>query len=791
MNVRQLSSRGGMVTLSVIACNLLIIAPIRVPVVDVLAGVWLAVLLPTGLVGRRVKWHTPDAFERVVCSLTAWLLTIMSVGLISNTVLPVIGVDRPLSEVSVLVQIDAVLVAVALLWRARLTPLLPRQVRLFEWPRRDKIVLGGSLVAVPLSIVGAIRLNNGAGNEVTLIMLVLVATVLMLLLVWSKDLRSQTINATIYLIGAALLLMTSLRGWYAVGHDIQRELRVFELTSVHQQWDIARDRDAYNSCLSITILPTMLGQLTHLRDVYVFKVLYQLFFALCPVLVYRFSHRVGSKAAALLGTGTSRRIGSRGVALLGTLYFVAFPTYFTDMPFMNRQEIAFLFLGVILLVATNEDMPLRTKRAWIALFSVGLVLSHYSTTYVFCAMVFISALSLAILQAGRPPLRHPASPVGHYVGRSSIKPVIGATNVAFLVGVTFLWNAGITQTTGGLQRTLRQVVLTVQGAAPDSKSSDVGYSLLGAPPPNPAQQLRDFAAESRTKTAAGRRQGVYYSDAVLRRYPAPVAYTRDLPLTSFGRTLERAHVNVNRVNIVIRQWSAKLLQLFICIGLVVGLLFAGPRLRPTPEVQALAIASFAIIVVQTIMPILSVEYGVLRSFEQALMVLAPFLAAGSITFFQWLVGRALALRAAVVYAVVFFLSLTGVVPQLLGEYPPQLHLNNEGLYYDLYYLNPQELVGVEWLHLQRQRANSVQAAVSTDPYTFARTAVYSHWDSHEEIYPILLRRDGYVFVGSTIIRKGLSTIDDNGDLITYRYPIGLLDSTRNLIYDNGDVRVYR
>ena len=35
----------------------------------------------------------------------------------------------------------------------------------------------------------------------------------------------------------------------------------------------------------------------------------------------------------------------QAVALLSAVFFVAFPTFFTDMTFLGRQEVAFLLLG--------------------------------------------------------------------------------------------------------------------------------------------------------------------------------------------------------------------------------------------------------------------------------------------------------------------------------------------------------------------------------------------------------------------------------------------------------------
>jgi uncharacterized membrane protein len=62
------------------------------------------------------------------------------------------------------------------------------------------------------------------------------AVVIALLLFWRSRIRDEVAGAIIYLLAVALLLMTSLRGWYVTGHDVQTEYRTFQLTMAHGAW---------------------------------------------------------------------------------------------------------------------------------------------------------------------------------------------------------------------------------------------------------------------------------------------------------------------------------------------------------------------------------------------------------------------------------------------------------------------------------------------------------------------------------------------------------------------------
>src|SRR5215471_15031326 len=101
-----------------------------------------------------------------------------------------------------------------------------------------------------------------------------------------------------------------------------QEYQVFQLTLQHLTWNMNYYQDAYNACLSITILPTMLQQLTGITSPYIFKFVFQLLFALIAPTIYI----------------TLSRYIPRKMALLSTFVFIAFPAFLTDITMLNRQE---------------------------------------------------------------------------------------------------------------------------------------------------------------------------------------------------------------------------------------------------------------------------------------------------------------------------------------------------------------------------------------------------------------------------------------------------------------------
>ena len=196
---------------------------------------------------------------------------------------------------------------------------------------------------------------------------------------WLRCTRESVISAVIYLVSLTLLLTTSLRGWYVTGHDIQQEYLVFQLTEFHGHWSMAYFHDPYNACLSITILPTELGQDSKCRQPVYFQAVFPDDLCALP--------RDGVRHLA-------RRFFNRGISTLSVAYFLSFPTFFTDEPFLNRQEIGLLFVAVGLLAATNQVWSFRRRQISFAIAGLGTEISHYSTMYVLVGTLVIALLLL-------------------------------------------------------------------------------------------------------------------------------------------------------------------------------------------------------------------------------------------------------------------------------------------------------------------------------------------------------------------------------------------------------------
>jgi uncharacterized membrane protein len=758
-------------------------------VVNIVAGLFLLIALPVMLVNAKINWpESTKLHEGLVYSLALVVLGIMVGGLAINEVLPLIGVARPLDRVPVVVMLLIALTALAV-WRHKRWRLYDGHSptsRERAYPaigRRDQALLLAGAIMVVASVVGALRLNNGAGSSVTIAMLILAGVVIVAVFSWRQRLNESTIIVTIYLLSLSLLLMTSLRGWFITGHDIQREFRVFDIASTQGLWHMAWFPDAYNSCLSLNILPTVIERTTGIPELYIFKAVFQLLYALCPVLIYLIS----------------RRFASKQVSILGVVYFIAFPTYFTDMPFINRQEVAFFFLGTALLLITNHDLPIRTRQIAFIVFGIGIILSHYSTAY-----VLLSGLVLGWIFTGarklveKQPAKYRRRPflsgrLRRRTNLAQVPVVLNSAVILTLVVLTFLWVGPLTGTGGFLGDTITETVNSVTGKDADGpRSSDASYSIFGGAKPSPEKRLKDYTKDSIHKREETGEK--FYPLSEAQKYATPIVAPEQLPVTTLGKAVELLGINVSMINRLLRSGAPIMLQLFVGLGFLMVLFARARGFLPSFEFIVGAAAYMVVICSQVVLPHLSVEYGILRTFTQGLFWFAPFLAVGSIQAFGWL-GRSTSMRVAVGFATAFFLSQTGVIPQLLGGYEPQLHLNNAGTYYDSIYFQPQELSAINWLQSQiagdPAAISSIQTDVSSDRFAVSDLQNYAAIKPSDDVLPILIRKGTYAFMGYTAVRKDLVSFFFSGDLVTYKYPFEFLDNTKSLIYSSNGARIYR
>ena len=773
-------------TLAMLACgiaeNVVIVRGMNVRWLVPVLGLVLALVLPTRLLTKSLKGKIRGLGVRVPLALSLTLLALMAGGLLLNTVLPWLGDSHPLAGLPVLCLVDAFNLAIIAVFprclrvnRRKRTPLR----------RLEKWMIASAVLAVILAVLGAVRLNNQAGGGLAEVALGLATITAVALMVVAGRIRPAVLLFCLYGVGLAVLYMTSLRGWYTTGHDIQQEFRVFSITHAAERWSVSGTGTSYNACLSITILPQVLWDLTRVATPDVFKADFPLIFAACPLALYELS----------------RSIFGQRLAVASALIFISFPTFVNDIVFLNRQEVAFLYVSVILALIFCGGHNLRIRRVSIALCGLGMMLAHYSTSYVFLATMLVAVIGLRLSKrvtgvvASSSRGEHARLGRVAALGRASTvrltkrAPVFSWTLLAlaglFVAGWSFV---GVRAASPAFANSLHQILSAAIGDTNSGGSSQaVGYSVTSSGAnSSPSVQIAQYRAELKSLLGPHLVANGYYPNSAVDKFPTPPGPQIRSGATSIGRALSSIGINPFTLNSFLRNFIARALQLLAVLGVL--LVFLGWRKSPrvTAEHVYIAIGSLVLLVASVVVPILSVDYGLLRMFQQALFVLAPLIIIGALFLLGFLGTRRAEVAACVLTGVLFF-SLTGLMPQITGGYDPQLNLNNAGEYYENYYTEPQEVSAMLWLDTVANRYSLIQS----NPFASARFQPYTSIILIPNDFPNAVFRSAYVVLGSDTVQKDISTIGTNTDLVDYKYPIDFLKKYKDLIYASDGAEIFK
>ena len=690
-------------------------------------------------------------------------------GLLLNILLPLFGVQGPLALQNLVFGFDVFVVLLFIFSWLR-TEQFAIQVQMPRRTRGEKVLYVLPVFFPVLGILGAIRLNNGGSNILTLILLGAIALYSLMLVLLRAKIAVDLYPYAIFFIGMASLFTTSLRSWYITGHDIEREFYFFQLTNTSHIWNATLYQDAYNACLSITILPTVLTNLLAIEDMYVYKVIFQILFALASVIVFFLMKHYTTPV----------------LAFLSVFFLMSFPTFFNDMPMLNRQEIGFLFFGLVLYMMLLSELSLAMRRILFGIFASAVVVSHYSTNYVLLALaLFVYILTFIV---SRPFVKKsfakllpkPYSRLKETFPRTIF---LSLPLIVMLFAMTYIWNNLYTNSSSHAGSVLLKVVSSVFTTSNgNTKSSDLSYSIFSSSKINPEQQLQQYIQSTiQAEDAGSMGKGYLYDKSITSRYPSYPVSQEELAPTPLGAWLSSLHVPVFDIQAELRSISALFMQFFVFIGLLAIIFF---RQKKAFDLQYLLLCfgSVFLLILETLLPALSVEYGLLRMFEQLLFVLALPIVLGLSSIFFFVKEQKRILLIGIV-AVIFFLNLTGFISHLTGEYYPQMTLDNAGLYYDAYYVHKSDVLAIVWVSQNDVNKKLVEAGLPG----INKLLTYGHINALNEIFPPVIRKDAYVYLETS--SNTVVSIDQN--VLVFNSSKPFLDDNKNLVYNNGQDNIYK
>lgn len=344
-------------------------------------------LFVPGIVALRLlKIKGLATSEKVLLSVGLSVAILMLVGLALNSLAPIVGFAFPLSVNRILLSISLIVLPLSF-FSVGADELSARAV--FSRVERGSLFcIAVSVFLIAIGIYGIMVLEV-TGSSLLLLLLILSVAVVVFFASFSQKLVPPKFYPLILLVACAALLFfvgndTALLTNYLTGRGDQWiEFYAFRLTDIPSIWLSTAASSASTpslfptySMLSVTILPTIFERITGLDSSWIFKLLYPCIVCFMAVGAY-----------ALYRTQTENR-----VAFIATFFFITVSVgkgWGSD-----KQLVAQLFLVTLLFVIFKPGLPRLKRDVLFIILGLGLLLSHYSLSYLFMITLLFAWLIL-------------------------------------------------------------------------------------------------------------------------------------------------------------------------------------------------------------------------------------------------------------------------------------------------------------------------------------------------------------------------------------------------------------
>lgn len=707
-----------------------------VPVLRPVLGFLFLTILPGVLVLQVLRVHQLGLSERLVLAAGLGVAFSMIIGLIVNSVAPLIGYTTPLSTISIVISFNIVFLILAALGYRRGPDFSFNLSRLQLGTKEKAFLLLPALF--PLFSILGMRMINATGNNTLLIVLLsIIPAYVILVAVMHRKLNEQIYPALIVPISLSFVLLVGLWSNHIIGLDTHQEYLMFVTTLSVERWQIL-GRGILDSCLSISLLPAVYHSVLNLEPEHLFKILYPVLFSLSPLVVYTIARKY---------------IGGF-YAFLVSFLFISQSLFFWTAT-LARVNLALLFFLLAIMVLFHSNITELAKRTFFIIFTASTIASHYSTSYVFLFILLLTWLGMEIrlIMAGRE--KTPLPPENPTPEEKSQKPAalssitalsvpfrnrITATTLALFFAVLFTWYAQVT------------------GAPFSSAVEFVRESFVS---------LGQFAVVEARAPLVARAFGQELSYAQV-----PVTFKFVVNWLTIALIAGGILATIVQYKKVVKVSSVADKPAFLSSKIEV-------------EYFVLSIVCCAVLAVSLVFPYISRGYGMERAYFQIIGILALFFGIGAIALARFLKLRPHWLMLLIL--IPFFVGNAGLVDQIFHRPTPVL--NTEGHYYNDYYIHDQDSYAARWL---RDNGDLKDTRIYTDgpggDILLSQASIYTGYDTRQ-LFEKGKTIDGYIYLRYTNVVN--EELFGPGGKVYGLTEIQEKFAGRNKVYTNGASEVYR
>jgi len=343
---------------------------------QIIAFVYLT-FVPGYAVLKVLKLDKGDFYESLLFTVGLSIALLMFVGLFLDLLLPIFGMNAPLTTMVLLGAMNAIVVPSCLAIHFR-----GIHVRwanhFFDYPSLLFMI-------IPLlGICGTLFVNYSGNNVILLIMLAVIAGLIVTGTVWRKILPEKIYPLAILVMAVALVFHSALVTNYLFGYDVHSEYNVFKQTDSAAYWNptfssvddrIGKGHDM----LSSTILPVIYSKIAAIQGTWLMKILFSLILSFVPLALYKlYSLKLRKE-----------------VAFFAAFFVMANFTFFGTDGFPTKQMVGEFYYVLLFFVLLKNEISNAQRSFFFVLFGASLVVSHYSMSYIFLLLISITWVLVA------------------------------------------------------------------------------------------------------------------------------------------------------------------------------------------------------------------------------------------------------------------------------------------------------------------------------------------------------------------------------------------------------------
>jgi len=721
--------------------------------------------IPGSIIILLLKIEFDSLIEYLFLSIGLSISFIMFSGLFLNWILPIFRIKDPLNITPLLTYFNLILLFLLflLLITKRKSIINLPQIKLSKFNFFFSI---SQLLIISMSIMEAISLNNGGTNVITFALMIFIITDVIFIYFFKKEVNSEIFSWILFIMSISLLLMFSLRSWHITGWDFHTEFVSFQLTKLSHFWSTTNLSHIYNNCLSTNILPTIISVFSKINDEYIFKVIYPLIFSFMPLVLF-FIYK---------------KIFPNYIAFIVTFFYISQPWYGNQLSTLARQEIAFLFFALMIYIFLNEKLKQSTREILLLIFGFSMIVSHYTTTFIAIALFLVWYSLMFLIEKIRFKSRYKHSTIFKIEKlRSYYNLKFNIRIISILIIFTIFWNGQVTNTFSYLKSPIYRGYENIMTVFQNGYRGDlpVFSGIINRNENYYLDIVNKYIKSTDYQYHSMDKDIVFYSPAQYKNYPVIPVKEEILPF----KNLEFS---------VLIKWIGLILKVVIIFFLLIDIVFIFKRENNIIEnkqinIQPLIFASFLTFTLFFVLSLFSDLYNLERLFLQLLILLSIAIWSGGQVLLRKLNKNMKAFILTII-VLLYFAIPYGFIPQIVGGVAPAMEFYNKGVVYDGFYTHQSEVSSAKWMAQNISKKYLVYADTlnSLKLYSFSYTIT-----SRNDILPSVIDKYSYVYSGYTNTLKNKAFKNYKVGVIIYTYPSDFLYNNKNIIYNNGECKIYK